>query len=62
MKDAAALACCLALCRFSSASVCAGYAKSKQPTVSTWAVWGNMLTILNARMRDYFAENGIRTA
>ena len=36
--------------------------KGKPYKVTVTACMRKLLTILNARMRDYFAENGIRTA
>ena len=36
--------------------------KGKPYKVAVTACMRKLLTILNARMRDYFAENGIRTA
>ena len=36
--------------------------KGKPYKVAVTACMRKLLTVLNARMRDYFAENGIRTA
>ena len=36
--------------------------KGKPYKVAVTACMRKLLTILNARMRDYFAENGIQTA
>ena len=49
-------------CRYHGSHIQRLLSKGKPYKVAVLACMRKLLTILNARMRDYFAENGIQTS